>query len=202
MLRLMLVTDDALLAGRDVLEVATAAVRGGVTCVQLRLKHRSPRDLSELARRLIAQLDVPVLINDRLDVALAVGAAGVHLGVEDLPVELARRAAPPGFLVGASVGSLSEVLQGRGADYWGVGPWRVTQTKADAGEAIGATGLRDVVAAAGGTPCVAIGGIQPSDVAQAHGAGAVGVAVASGILGATDVEGAARSFSAPGGGPL
>ncbi|HLB55464.1 MAG TPA: thiamine phosphate synthase, partial [Gemmatimonadales bacterium] len=88
LLRLMLVTDDALLRGRDLLALCRDAVRGGVTCVELRLKHASPRELLELTRSLIGGLDVPVLVNDRLDVALAAGAAGVHLGLDDLPVSL------------------------------------------------------------------------------------------------------------------
>jgi thiamine-phosphate pyrophosphorylase len=195
MLQLMLVTDDTLLAGRDVAEVARAAVRGGVTCVQLRLKRASPRELHQLARRLIAELAIPVLVNDRLDVALAAGAAGVHLGPDDVPVELARRIAPPGFVIGASVGTESEVPRGQGASYWGVGPWRVTSTKPDAGSAIGAEGFGTIVGRAGPMPCVAIGGILPEDIPQVLARGGTGVAVISGILGADDVETAARQYA-------
>ncbi len=195
----MLVTDDALVADRDVVELATAAVRGGVSSVQLRLKQATPRALAQLARRLIAAVPVPVLVNDRLDVALAVGAAGVHLGPEDLTVQSARRLAPPGFVIGASVGSRAEAEAG--ADYWGVGPWRVTRTKPDAGSAIGASGLREVVALANGIPCVAIGGILPRDLPAIRAEGAIGVAVVSGILGESDLERAARAFSGSGGGP-
>jgi thiamine-phosphate diphosphorylase len=194
MLRLMLVTDDDLVAGRDLLELARAAVRGGVTCVQLRLKRATPKELGILARTLIAGLPVPVLVNDRLDVALAAGAAGVHLGPDDVPVELARRAAPGEFVIGRSVGSGDEAGSGRDASYWGVGPWRVSSTKADAGAAIGEPGFRDIVRMAGEIPCIAIGGVLPEDVPSVQRAGGVGVAIASGILGARDVEAAARSY--------
>ncbi len=194
-LRLMLVTDDRLLAGRDPVQVCRAAVRGGVTCVQLRLKEAPPRELRGLAARLIAALPVPVLVNDRLDVALAAGAAGVHLGPDDLPVRLARRIAPAGFLIGASVGGDGELENGRGADYWGVGPWRESGTKADAGPALGAAGFARLARESGGIPCVAIGGVRPADVAEVILAGAAGLAVSSAILAAHDPELAAQAFS-------
>jgi thiamine-phosphate pyrophosphorylase len=198
-LRLILVTDDDWLAGRDVLEVARAAVRGGITALQLRLKRAGPRELVTLARVLRDRLEIPVLVNDRLDVALAAGAAGVHLGPDDLPVELARRIVPPGFWIGASVGSRDEIPRGRGADYWGVGPWRASATKPDAGVPIGADGFRAVVARSGGTPCVAIGGIRPEDVPLVRAAGGAGVAVISGILGAADPARAAAAYAEAGG---
>lgn len=194
-LRLMLVTDDALLGERDPVELCRAAVRGGVTSVQLRLKQAPATLLLQLARRLIESLDVPVLINDRVDVAIAAGAAGVHLGPDDLPVGLARRIAPPGFLIGASVGSAAEAGSGTEADYWGVGPLNPTGTKLDAGPALGIAGFADLVGQAGGRPCVAIGGVRPEDVTAVRAAGGAGVAVISGILAATDVEAAARRFS-------
>ena len=190
----MLVTDDRLLDGRDVVTVARAAVRGGVTCVQLRLKHATAADLLRLARQLRDAVPVPVLINDRSDVAVAAGC-GVHLGPEDLPVGLARRILTPGLLVGASVGLAQEAGAADEADYWGVGPWRVTGTKADAGAALGPDGFRQMVALAHGTPCVAIGGVRPEDVPLVHAAGGAGVAVVSGILGEPDVEGAARRYA-------
>ena len=196
-LRLMLVTDDRLLAGRDLVEVCLAAERGGVTAVQLRLKNATPAQLIEQLRRLKAALTVPVLVNDRLDVAMAGGADGVHLGPEDVPVEMARRAAPPGFLVGASVGTEGEVANGQSADYWGVGPYKTTGTKAEAGEALGAEGLRRMIGRAEGRPCIAIGGVRPEDVARILECGAIGVAVVSGILGAADIEMATKSYTLP-----
>ncbi|HEY6947352.1 MAG TPA: thiamine phosphate synthase [Gemmatimonadales bacterium] len=191
----MLVTDDALVAGRDLPGLARAAERGGATAVQLRLKRASARELSAAARVLREAVRVPVLVNDRLDVALAVGAAGVHLGPDDLPVGLARRIVPPGFIVGASVGSPEEAAAARGAAYWGVGPWRATGTKTDAGEALGPEGFRRIVALAGGIPCVAIGGVRPEDVVAVRAAGGAGVAAVSGLLGAEDVESAARRYA-------
>ena len=191
----MLVTDDALVAGRDLVEIALAAARGGVTSVQLRLKNASPRDLAAAARRLLAVLPVPLLINDRADVALAVGAAGVHLGPEDVPVAIIRRIAPRGFLIGASVGSVREVDSGRGADYWGVGPWNATSTKGDAGAAIGAEGFQRLARLAEGKPCVAIGGVRPEDVPVVLNARGAGVAVVSGILGGEDVEEGTRAYA-------
>lgn len=193
----MLVTDDRLLAGRDLVEVCRAAERGGVTVVQLRLKDATPAELVAQLRRLKAVLRVPVLVNDRLDVALAGGADGVHLGPDDVPVAMARRVAPPGFLIGASVGTTEEVENGREADYWGVGPYRATGTKADAGDALGMDGVRRIVGLAQGKPCVAIGGVRPEDTGTILGCGAVGLAVVSGILAASDIESAARSYALP-----
>jgi thiamine-phosphate diphosphorylase len=190
----MLVTDDALMQGRDLVQLAVAAERGGITSLQLRLKQRPARELVELVRMLTQALTVPVLVNDRPDVALAGGAAGVHLGPDDLPVALARRIAPPGFVVGASVGSAAEADAARDADYWGIGPWRRTRTKEDAGVGLGADGFRALVELAAGRPCVAIGGVRPEDAHLVQAAGGSGVAVVSGILGARDVEAAARAY--------
>lgn len=190
----MLVTDDAVLAGRDLITLAQAAERGGITSLQLRLKHAAPREQVALARALVGALSVPVLVNDRPDVALAAGAAGVHLGPGDLPAHLTRRIVPASFIVGVSVGSPDEALTAGDADYWGVGPWRATGTKADAGAALGAGGFARIVRLSGGRPCIAIGGLGPADVAAVRAAGGAGVAVVSAILGAEEVEAAARRF--------
>jgi thiamine-phosphate pyrophosphorylase len=192
----MLVTDDDLLEGRDVVEVARAAERGGVTSVQLRLKRASAREQVALARALVAALRVPVLVNDHPDVALAAGAAGVHLGSEDLPVTLVRRIAPSGFVIGASVGTEAEAGNAGAADYWGIGPWSVSPTKRDAGEALGPEGFAALVRRAGGRPCLAIGAVRPEDVPAVRAAGGSGVAVVSGILCERDVEEAARRYLA------
>ena len=192
----MLVTDDALVAGRDLAALARAAQRGGATSVQLRLKRAAPRDLVEAARAVIAAVTLPVFVNDRPDVAIAAGAAGVHLGPDDLAVALARRIVPAGFIVGASVGGPDEVARATGADYWGVGPWRATTTKADAGQALGPDGFARIVALAQGVPCIAIGGVQPVDLPMVRQAGGAGVAVAAGVLAADDVEAATRAYAA------
>jgi thiamine-phosphate diphosphorylase len=134
-------------------------------------------------------------VNDRPDVALAAGAAGVHLGPDDLPVALARRVCPPGFIIGASVGALNEADAAVEADYWGIGPWRATETKGDAGEALGSEDFRRLVELGGGKPCIAIGAVRPEDVARVLEAGGAGVAVVSGILGAEEVERATRKYA-------
>jgi len=192
----MLVTDDALVENRDLLALARAAERGGASAVQLRLKNTSPHDLVERARVLVQALGIPVLVNDRPDVAIAAGAAGVHLGPSDVPVELIRRATPPGFIIGASVGGPVEAAEAGGADYWGIGPWRSTVTKGDAGAALGADGFRHLVAMSRGRPCLAIGGVRPEDVVSVRAAGGSGIAVVSGILREEDVETATRRYAA------
>jgi thiamine-phosphate pyrophosphorylase len=196
-LRFLLITDDALLDGRDVVDVCIAGVRGGVTSVQLRRKEASDRDLFDAACRLVSALDVPVFVNDRVDVALAAGAAGVHLGPDDLAPSLARRIVPAGFVIGASVGSDAEIARGAAADYWGIGPLHGSATKADAGAALGWSGVGRLHDAAGARPCVVIGGVEPVDVEVARDAGMAGAAVISGVLRHADVERAARAYSEP-----
>jgi thiamine-phosphate pyrophosphorylase len=193
-LRLVAVTDDRVLGERDPIALAALAVRGGATALQLRMKEASARELAALARALLAAVVVPVFVNDRLDVALAVGAHGAHLGAGDFPVERARRIVPGSFVLGASVGDESEARAGGAADYWGIGPWRATATKADAGGALGVAGFRALIGLAAGRPCVAIGGVLPADVSLVRAAGGAGVAVVSGIFGAEDVAAAAAAY--------
>ena len=142
-------------------------------------------------------LRVPVLVNDRPDIALAAGAAGVHLGPGRSAGRLSRAAiAPPGFVIGASVGSTPEAAAAAGADYWGIGPWRVTTTKADAGDglgprrlrAAGASGRRAAVPRDRGGPAR---GRWPDSPRRA----ASGVAVVSGILVAADVRAATEAYA-------
>ena len=191
----MLVTDDRFVRGRDLVDLARAAERGGVSSLQLRLKQATPRELAEMVRALVKALRIPVLVNDRPDVAIAAGAAGVHLGPGDLPVPLVRQIAPSGFVIGASVGSEAEARTATEADYWGIGPWRATVTKDDAGTGLGSDGFGRLCRLAGSRPCIAIGGVTPDDVARVLSAGGQGIAVVSGILGADDVEAAARSYA-------
>jgi thiamine-phosphate pyrophosphorylase len=194
LVRLMLVTDDRLLRGRGLIQVALAAERGGITSLQVRLKQVAARDLAELIKSLVHALRIPVLVNDRPDIALAAGAAGVHLGPDDLSVALTRRIAPPDFIIGSSVGSEAEASAAAGADYWGIGPWSTTSTKGDAGPGLGPVGFQRLVQLAGPKPCVAIGGVTPDDVPLVLASGGSGVAVVSGILGVEDIEGAARLY--------
>src|SRR6478735_3615033 len=193
-LRLLLVLDIPLLGDRDPVGTAVSAVQGGVTSVQLRWKGASAREQFEVAARLRAALSVPLLLNDRPDIALAVGAAGVHLGADDLPIPLARRIAPPGFIIGASVGDEKEAAAGAGADYVGIGPWRATTTKSDAGQGLGAEGVKRLLSLVK-VPAVVIGGVGHDDVAEILRCGAAGVAVAGGILNTEDIEKAARLYS-------
>jgi thiamine-phosphate pyrophosphorylase len=190
----MLVTDDRLLQGRELVQVALAAERGGITSLQLRLKQVATRELAELVRALVRALQIPVVVNDRPDVALAAGAAGVHLGPDDLTVALTRRITPAGFIIGASVGSEAEASAAVEADYWGIGPWRATSTKGDAGPGLGPAGFQRLAQLAGPKPCIAIGGIVPADLPIVLARGGSGVAVASGILGREDVEAAVRAY--------
>jgi thiamine-phosphate pyrophosphorylase len=193
-LRLIAITDDVRDGQTGLIARATAAVNGGATCVQLRLKDVAARDLVGVARELIKAVGVPVIVNDRADVAIAAGAAGVHLGADDVPVSAIRRIAPKGFLIGASVGSDAEVPLSAGADYAGVGPVFGTTSKDDAGEAIGLAEFNRLSTATG-LPTVAIGGISAANARSAMEAGAIGIAVISAIFGATDPLAAAQELA-------
>ena len=192
-LRLIAITDD-LRDGVDGLRArAAGAVRGGATMIQLRLKDLDPRDLLVVARALVS-LPVPVIVNDRADVALAAGAAGAHIGIGDVPAHALRRVAPAGFIIGASVSGDDEAASCAGADYVGIGPVFPTTTRADATAALGLAEFTRLAQRAG-IPAVAIGGINSSNYRQALGAGASGVAVIRAIFAAVDPERAARELS-------
>jgi thiamine-phosphate pyrophosphorylase len=161
--------------------------------VQLRLKDADARTLADVGRALVAALEVPVIVNDRADVALACGAAGVHLGADDLPVAAVRRIVPAAFIVGASLGGDAELATAAGADYVGIGPVYGTSSKPDAGDAIGPAELSRLARAAG-APAVAIGGITSENAAAAVAAGAHGVAAIRSIFAAPDPAAAARAL--------
>src|SRR5467141_1127111 len=178
-LRLMVITGSGVLRGRDPVETCRRAVAGGATIIQVRLKDAPPGDVVALARALVGALAVPVLVNDRVDVALAAGAAGAHLGQDDPPLDRLRPHMPPGFLLGVSVGSPAEAERGRAwpADYWSVGPCFATANKPDAGPALGPEGFAALARLApAGIPVIGIGGITPANAAMIVGAGAAGVA--------------------------
>jgi thiamine-phosphate pyrophosphorylase len=165
--------------------------------VQIRWKDASPRDVLALARALVAALPVPVLVNDRVDVALAADAAGAHLGQGDVPLDALRPHVPPGFVLGASVGSPAEAERARGwrADYWSVGPSYATVNKPDAGVPLGAAGFAALARLTpGGVPVIAIGGITAGNAADLARAGAVGLAVIGAVLAAPDPESATRTI--------
>ncbi len=199
---LCLVTDSALANGRSLAGIVAAAVKGGVTMVQLREKNASTRAFIEQARvlkRLLAPLRVPLLINDRIDVALAAGVDGVHLGQQDMPVALARQLLGPAASIGLSITELGQVRDRDAelADYLGVGPIFAQSTKLDATPPLGLDGLAEVRRATG-KPIVAIGGVSAANADAVRSAGANGIAVVSAIMSADDARAAAAALlSAP-----
>jgi thiamine-phosphate pyrophosphorylase len=195
---LYLVADADFAAGRDLVALVEAAVLGGVTIVQLRAKRLSGGAFVELAAHIARRLRgkrIPLLVNDRLDVALACGAAGVHLGQDDLPAPLARRLLGPDAMIGVSVNTPEEARRAEqeGADYVGAGPAYPTATKETSLAILGPSGIR-TIAAAIRLPVVAIGGIVPENAADIISAGARGIAVVSAILGAPDATRAAEEL--------
>jgi len=200
-LSLYLVTDRHLGGGIGLVETVTAAVRGGVTAVQLRDKHASDAELIDQARRLKAALagsGVPLIINDRLEVALAAGADGLHIGQDDGEVAAARAALGEQAILGLSVQTLDQLarIDAEHLDYLGLGPVFATPSKHDHATPLGFAGLAALVAASP-LPSVAIGGLKAEHVAAVRTAGAGGLAVISAICGAPDPEAAARAFSTP-----
>jgi thiamine-phosphate pyrophosphorylase len=205
--QLCLVTDSALANGRSLAGIVAAAVKGGVTLVQLREKTASTRAFIEQARvlkRLLAPLRVPLLINDRIDVALAAGADGAHVGQQDMPVALARQLLGPAAIIGLSITELGQVRDRdvELADYIGVGPIFAQSTKLDATPPLGLDGLAEVRRASS-KPIVAIGGVSAANADAVRLAGADGIAVVSAIMGADDPRAAAAALvSAPKAGRL
>jgi thiamine-phosphate pyrophosphorylase len=194
-LRLVAITDDSEDSRATLVDRAAAAVRGGATSVQVRLKGATPREVVDVARRIVAAVPVPVIVNDRADIALAAGAAGVHVGEADLPVAAVRRFAPAGFIVGASLGGDGELPNAKLADYVGIGPIYGTDSKGDAGSAIGVDGFKRLAALCD-LPAVAIGGISAATARQLLDAGAAGIAVINAIFRGDDPESATRVLAA------
>jgi thiamine-phosphate diphosphorylase len=182
----------------DLIEVVDRALAGGVTAVQLRAKALTDRECLTLARALrerCIDTDALFILNDRVDLALASGADGIHLGVDDLPLEDARRLLGPDSVIGYSPETDEQAAGAlaRGADYLGVGPVFGTASKSDAGAAIGFDVLSRR-ARLSGIPTIGIGGITPMNAAGVIDAGAVGVAVVGAILRAGDSQQAATSL--------
>ena len=195
-LRLVAVT-DSLSGGVDGLaRRAAAAVEGGATMLTLRLPEESARTLSEVARALRrAAPAVPLLVSDRVDVALAVDADGVHVGGRDLPASVVRRFAPPSMIIGASVGAAEEVSRCEGADFVAIGPVFAASGSGGAGTAMGVAQFGDLARLCG-LPAIAVGGVSPENAGALMAAGAAGVAVISALLGADDPASAARALRA------
>lgn len=198
-LRLHLVTDAAQCGERGLLAVVQSAVRGGVTCVQLREKSLDTRAFVERARALkalLSPLRIPLLVNDRVDVALAAGADGVHVGQSDMAPQDVRRLMP-GALIGLSIESWQQMREAERApvDYYGISPVFATSSKADAAPALGLAGLQQLRRMTA-RPLVAIGGIHAGNVAAVMAAGADGVAVVSALCAADDPARAAQALLA------
>ena len=188
-LLLYAVTDRAWTGSQPLARQVEAVLQNGATCLQLREKALDPAAFREEARQMAAlcrRYGVPLIINDNVEVALACGAAGVHLGQQDMPIAQARRMAGPDLILGASAHTVQEALeaQAAGADYLGVGAVFSTSTKTDASP-LPLTTLREICAAVS-IPVVAIGGITETNLLQLTGCGAAGVAVVSAIFGAPD----------------
>jgi thiamine-phosphate pyrophosphorylase len=195
---LYLVTDRGLARGRTTLEILTAAVRGGATVVQLREKDCSTGDFIDQAlsiKNFLSAQGVPLIINDRMDVAQAVKADGVHLGQTDMPLEMAKRILGDSMIIGISAESLEDAIEAEkgGADYLGLSPIYATPTKTDTAPPLGLEGLREIRKAVR-LPLVGIGGLNRDNAAEVVRSGADGIAVVSAIVAADDPEVAAREL--------
>lgn len=197
---LYLVTDRTLTNGRNLIDIVTAAVSGGVSCVQLREKECSTREFMAQAKQLkdfLRPKEVPLIINDRVDIALAVGAEGVHLGQQDMPLRDARRLLGEHIVIGISAESVEDAVNAEkeGADYIGISPVFSTDTKTDIATPLGLRGVEEIRSLVE-VPLVGIGGINLSNCNDVINAGAHGIAVVSAIIAAECPETAARNLAA------
>ncbi len=202
--RLCLVTDRDVGRGRALVDIVAQAVAGGVTMVQLREKSATTRAFLEEARALkalLTPLGVPLIINDRVDIAMAVDADGVHVGQSDMPVaqvrEMLREMLGAERIIGLSITNSTQMQRedARQTDYLGVGPLYLQQTKPDASTPLGVEGFR-ALRAMTDRPVMAIGGLKADNCAPVLAAGANGLAIVSGIVGANDPRAAAAQFRA------
>lgn len=199
-MKLYLVTDRDLSLGRSQEEVVSEAVAGGVTMVQLREKDAATGEFIELAGRLmkiLTPLGIPLIINDRVDVALAVDADGVHIGQSDMPYEIARRLLGPDKIIGLSVENMDNLIKANSlnVDYVGISPVYGTPTKTDTANPFGLEGLRKAVNMSK-HPTVAIGGMNAGTIADVMAAGTDGVAVVSAICSDENIREAAAQLKA------
>ena len=198
-LSLYLVTDRGYIGDRNLREVVNQAVKGGVTMVQLREKEASTRGFIELAqglKKILQDKNVPLIINDRIDVAMAVKADGVHLGQEDMPVELARKIMGDDYLIGLSIENMDQLRETENLhiDYIGLSPLFTTETKPELKHEWGIQGLRQA-AGISSHKIVAIGNIDANNAAEVIKSGADGVAVVSAICASSDPEKAAKAIA-------
>ena len=188
---LYVITDEGVSHGLGHVEIARRVAEGGADVIQLRDKARTSRDMLSIAlqvREITRAKGITFIVNDRLDLARAAGADGVHLGQEDLPVPFARKVAGKGFIIGTSVRSVEEAMiaETEGADYVALSPIFDTPTKSDAGPGMGLEILKGIKSAVS-IPVIAIGGIGKGNARQVMDAGADGVAVISAIVGQKDI---------------
>ena len=191
---LYLVTDRDVLRGRDLIKCIEESILGGVTLVQLREKNVTSREFYEIAikvKEVTSRYNIPLIINDRLDIALAIDADGLHIGQKDLPASVARKILGKDKILGVSAATLQESLKAEkdGADYLGVGAVFSTSTKKDTRDVSYET-LSSITSSVN-IPVVAIGGINEKNVTKLKESNIDGIAVISCILGKEDVKGAA-----------
>ncbi|MGM9979109.1 MAG: thiamine phosphate synthase [Clostridium sp.] len=192
-----LVTDRNLLKGRKLTEVIEEAIIGGVSLVQLREKCTSSLKFYEIAKevkKITDKYNVPLIINDRIDIALAIGASGVHLGQSDIPCSIARKILPQGKIIGVSAHNLKEAEKALkdGANYLGCGAVFNTSTKKDV-TTLSYEGLKEITDNIN-IPVVAIGGINENNIMTLKGSGINGVAVVSSIIGKENVKDASKNL--------
>ncbi|MBT8351721.1 MAG: thiamine phosphate synthase [Deltaproteobacteria bacterium] len=196
---LYLVTDRGLSKGRSTLEIVKAGVAGGVTCVQLREKDCSTRQFIKEAlpvKQYLIENNVPLIINDRIDVAQAIGADGVHLGQTDMPFKMAKAIVKDSMIIGISAESLEDAIRAEkdGADYIGISPIFATPTKTDTALPLGLEGLKEISQVVK-LPKVAIGGLNQKNAGEVILNGADGIAVVSAIVSAVEPRKAAEKLS-------
>ncbi len=195
---LYVITDRAIAGGLTHEEIAERAIAGGADVIQLRDKVCGCRELCQIGRDLrtiTMKTGTLFIVNDRLDVALACGADGVHLGQDDIRVDTARQIAPPGFIIGVSVGTVDEAIRAEqeGADYLALSPVFSTASKHDAGPGRGLDVVREIRRSVS-VPVIAIGGINMDNVQEVIEAGADGVAVISVVVGNRNITAAAQEL--------
>jgi len=195
---LYLVTDRSLSLGRPLKDIVAAAVRGGVGMVQLREKDTDSREFVELARsikQILAPAGVPLIINDRADIALIASADGLHIGQRDISFPDTRALMGPDAIIGLSVENEAQAIHAAqwDLDYIAASPVFNTPTKTDTAEELGLEGLSRIKKLVS-VPLVAIGGINESNIAQVHKAGADSIAIVSAISSAVDPEAVARKL--------
>jgi len=196
---LYLCTDRKLMTVPTLEQAVNDAIKGGCTVVQLREKYATSREFYELAlsiKRITEYYDIPLIINDRLDIAAAVNAEGVHLGQKDLPADIARAVLGDDKIIGVSANNLQTAVKAEldGADYIGVGAVFQTSTKADA-KPVTIEKIKEIRSAVK-IPMVAIGGIKRSNISRLNGTGINGVAVVSAVIGSENITAAARELKA------